>query len=298
MRVSILIVSYNTKELTLQTLQSVIASLSQSILLQNNSEIIVVDNNSRDESLAAIKQLATASAIPITLLANTKNTGFAHANNLAIAKATGKVLLLLNSDTLVPQGAITRLYERLMQSDSKHLGILAANLRNLDGSPQPQGGALPNLITLTNHMLMLDDLPLIGKFLPSTQNQKFQGWVAATAMAIKKSVIDEIGTLDENIFMYGEDVEFCLRARHHHWDVAISPDAVITHIQAASSNQKNAVLGEIKGYQYIWAKHMPLWQRPVVNTILRLGILLRWLLFATIGRTEQSRLYRSLLSQV
>lgn len=309
MRVSIIIVSYNTKDLTLQALQSLFNSFSPDSSLKHAAEIIVVDNNSSDGSDSAIQKLAQTLTLPVRVIKNPKNTGFAEANNRAITEAKGEVIVLLNSDTLTQPGAIDQLYKTLTDPDNEHLGILAATLKNPDGSLQPQGGATPNLWTLANHLLLLDDIPILGKLLPSTQQTGLraqaatkklqpQGWVAATAVAIKRAVIEEIGMLDENIFMYGEDVELCLRANHHHWLVAIEPEAEVVHLQAASSNKQNALLGELLGYKYIWAKHMPLWQRPVINLIISLGVRLRWWIFATIGRTEQARLYRHLSSKV
>ncbi|OGJ16607.1 MAG: hypothetical protein A2632_00910 [Candidatus Pacebacteria bacterium RIFCSPHIGHO2_01_FULL_46_16] len=309
MRVSIIIVSYNTQAVTLRALQSVVDSFSPTSQLKHDSEVIVVDNHSSDGSYAAVKKLVATFFLPLTVLKNPKNTGFAHANNQAIARARGEVLMLLNSDTLVSPGTIDQLYKTLTQSSMQRLGILAATLRNLDGTEQPQGGAIPTLWTLANHLLLFDDLPFLGKYLPSTQHTgqralptptklRLQGWVAATAVCIKKAVFIEIGLLDENIFMYGEDVEFCLRAQKHHWQVGIEPRAVVVHVQAGSSNKQTAILGELKGYSFIWTKHMPLWQRPLVNAIIRLGVVLRWWLFATIGRSEEARLYRSLLSKV
>ncbi|NCN82899.1 MAG: glycosyltransferase family 2 protein [Candidatus Pacebacteria bacterium] len=298
MRVTIIIVSFNTKDLTLQALHAVANSFPSTSNLKKSTEIIVVDNNSSDGSATAVEKLSTTFSLPLKVLRNPKNTGFAHANNLAIKQAKGAIILLLNSDTQVQPGAIDQLYQTLLLPANNKLGILAAALQNQDGSPQPQGGAMPNLWTLTNHLLMFDDIPVLGKFLPSTQHAGSKGWVAATAVAIKREVFDEIGLLDENIFMYGEDVEFCLRARYHLWLVGIEPQAKVTHLQAASSSKKSAILGELLGYKFIWAKHMPLWQRPIVNLIINLGVRLRWWIFATIGRREQADLYRDLLGKV
>ena len=100
-------------------------------------------------------------------------------------------------------------------------------------------------------------------------------------MMIRKEVLAEIGLLDNNIFMYGEDVEFCMRARDHKWKVAIQPTARIIHLGSASSSSKNAVIGELKGYIYIWAKHKPLWQLRFAKSIIQIGVRLRIVLFGT-----------------
>jgi GT2 family glycosyltransferase len=196
------------------------------------------------------------------------------------------------------------------------LGILAPTLLNPDGTLQPQGGDLPTLCSLFSHMSFLDDLPIIGKLLPSTQHTGFRqseklryhtkdtrlikrGWVGGTAMMIRKEVIKEIGLLDDGIFMYGEDTEYCMRANHHHWDVAIDPQAKITHFGQASSSSANAIKGEFKSYTYNWSKHKPLWQIPVVKAILRMGAFLRVIVFSTIRPDKKRRqIYQELLTQI
>lgn len=256
MTLSIIIVSYNTAVLTQQTLESVVADINQSPKLKGDSEIIVIDNNSTDDSVECIHSfIRSHSDTPINLIINKDNLGFAQANNQGINYSRGEYVLLLNSDTIVHPGALTMLVETfeahptdeitahsgVIHRHTDRLGIIAAQLQNSDGSIQPQGGSFPTLLSLTSHMLMLDDIPLLGKLLPSTQHtgRRFGGsssslhtmdWVGGTAMMIRRSVINEIGTLDEAIFMYGEDVEFCLRATSHHWDVALQPQAVVTHL--------------------------------------------------------------------
>jgi len=319
MLLSIIIVSYNTAQLTLETLNSVKVSLSKSPQLQKQAEIIVIDNNSSDKSVSTLSALASQSLIPIHLLKNRANLGFAKANNQGIAKAKGQYLLLLNSDTLVEDRALERLVSTFEKAGTDpgtatlashageldHLGILAATLLNPDKTLQAQGGSFPTLWSLGIHMLMLDDLPILGKWLPSTQhtglNQRQvqapnqlqqQDWVGATAVLVKKAVFDEVGLLDEDIFMYGEDVEFCMRAKFHHWDIAVHPQALVTHYGSASSSSERAIQGELQGYLYIWSKHKPFWQLQVAKTLMRLGCLLRMIIFGTIfGNATKATIY-------
>jgi len=326
MLLSIIIVSYNTKALTLQAIESVFSSTKDSSVLKDNLEVWVVDNKSDDGSSEAVEKLTTNNT-QLHFIQNQSNAGFAAANNLAIAKASGKYLLLLNSDTVLtddalekmvtafealPLGASTAVLDRTYDK-LDHLGILSPQLINPDGTLQPQGGSFPSLFSLAVHMLLLDDIPVIGKLLPSTQHTGrntrnhsealYQlDWVGGTAMMIRKEVIEEVGLLDDSIFMYGEDIEFCMRAKNHHWDVAVLPSAKITHFGSASSSSKNAILGELKGYVYIWAKHKPLWQKPLTTWLIQLGILLRVILFGTMIRDphrvaiykEANQLIRSL----
>lgn len=316
MQLSILIVSYNTAKLTLETLDSIAADLNSSTFrkkpLADQSEIIIIDNASSDDSVSQIKKWIAKNKLKTSLIKNKENVGFAKANNQAIAASTGEFVFLLNSDTIVKPTALVRLLETFTQNPTDHttayvashagkldrLGILAASLQNPDGSYQAQGGDLPNLLTLSTHLLFLDDIPFIGQFLPSTQHTgkralkpRFdivqQGWVAATAIMVKRSLITDIGDLDSNIFMYGEDMEWCVRAQAHHWDVAINHTAQIMHYGSASSHSSRAIIGELTAYTYIWAKHKPQWQRIFLKALLKVGCGLRVLLFGTILKQPQ-----------
>lgn len=326
MLLSIIIVSYNTEELTLQTLESVIRESQNSQLLKDKTEIWIVDNHSTDQTLRKTKELQKQTRFPIYILENRENVGFARANNQAIHQSRGELVLLLNSDTVVNPGALEHMVaifksQPLSETTSvlssykgeiDRLGILAATLLNPDGTQQAQGGSFPTLMSLTSHMLLLDDVPLLGRLLPSTQHTgrnirplfatshlQAKDWVGGTAMMIKRAVFDEIGLLDERIFMYGEDIEFCLRAANHHWDCAIDSEATIIHYGSASSSSKNAIIGEMKGYRYIWSKHKPHWQIPVARVILMLGCLLRILIFGTISRNPHKvSAYQAALGQI
>lgn len=326
MLLSIIILSYNTKELTLQCLESVISEIKQAKLL-DKSEILVTDNASTDGSAPEIGHYLRLHDVSHQVIANTKNLGFPKGNNQAISLAKGSYILLLNSDTVVQRGCFTTLLasmeahpvkldtSQLKNSTSAdRLGILAATLSNPDSTPQSQGGDLPTLLGVFAQWSGLDDMPVLGKLLLSPQHTGRSGkkhdsdaaeqilpmgWVGATAMLVRKEVFREIGMLDESIFMYGEDVEFCLRARNHHWDVGIDPKAKVVHIGSASSSSENAIIGEITGLQYIWSKHKPAWQTPLLKLLLRLGVIIRIGLFGIILHDEaRARSYRKALMQL
>ncbi|HNV45186.1 MAG TPA: glycosyltransferase, partial [Candidatus Woesebacteria bacterium] len=245
----------------------------------------------------------------------------------------GQYLLLLNSDTIVQSGAIDTLVKTFIQHPDQlatattqdsdemvdYLGILSPTLLNADGSLQPQGGSQISLRAIFNQMFFLDDLPVIGKYLPSTQqtgrsqqlNQQqlldkqrqqtqliYKAWVSGAAMMIRKAVIDQIGYLDKNIFMYGEDQEFCLRARNHHFDIAVHPHAEVVHLGSASSSSEQAIVGEFKSYQYIWQKHFPAYQQRLLRWILRAGARFRMLIYRLTGNQRQATIYREALAAI
>lgn len=311
MKLSIIIVSYNTAELTSQTVQSIPASLIKNSELSGEIEILVVDNNSQDDSVKKLNEIKKSLPIPLTVIENKKNHGFAKANNQGIKKTKNTTVLLLNSDTIVHKGALGKMYTCLtkMQRTTGNIGIVSSRLQNPDGTFQPQGGGLPTLQALLVHQLMFDDIPIFGKRLQSTQftgknyqiesdNSKFEsiGWVAGTTMMISRSTIDTIGLLDESIFMYGEDIEYCIRAHDHGIGVGICNLASITHVQSASSSSENAILGEIKGYLFIWSKHKPMNELSWLKKILLLGCWLRIFVFTVIEKSPSKvRIYKRAL---
>ena len=334
MTLSIIIVSYNTKQLTLECLESIATDLKNYQKLGLSTEIIMVDNHSTDGSVTAVRDFLRKTSLRYLIIENKDNLGFAKANNQAIKRARGTYLLLLNSDTLVQSGALQHLVDNFtlypidnqtaqaagLNGPIDRLGLVAAQLYNSDGSIQPQGGSLPTLWSLFFHMTFLDDLPIIGQLLPSTQHTGWrarqnrdsdrnnndeaqpkllpQGWVGATALLVRKRVFDEIDPFDENIFMYGEDVELCMRARHHHWDIAIDPGAHITHLGSASSSSAKAIEGELLAYVYIFSKHKPAWQVQIVSAIIQLGCILRMMIFGTMGNHTAVTIYKNTIQKI
>lgn len=291
-RLSIIIASYNTKDLTIQAVQSVLDD-------QKDAEVILVDNASTDGSQEALKKTF---GNKIYLRQRQDNGGFAKANNEGIQIAKGKYILLLNSDTIVRSGALETLVKAM--EENTEFGILSSKLLNPDGSYQPQGGALPSLFAIWAWWLW----PLPGQFplVEPYQNMNpisnsvevlEQGWVGGTAMLIRKEVIDQIGFLDENIFMYAEDVDYCLRARQRGWKIGMVQSSMVTHFGSASTSHHNAMLGEVKGLLYLWTKHFPAWQRPVLQLLILAGAILRYLLFGILkGNDGDKKLYRSIVA--
>jgi N-acetylglucosaminyl-diphospho-decaprenol L-rhamnosyltransferase len=318
MLLSVIIVSYNTKNLTLQTVDSVLKSTASSNLLKENIEIIVIDNNSKDTTVELLKELKKEISVPLTIIENKDNLGFGNANNQGINKAIGKNYLFLNSDTIVKTHALENMVQRFIDDENSNddlnsLGILTPILLNTDLTYQPQGGSFPSLTSLFFHMSMLDDLPLIGKFLPSTQHTGKSNrlnldmlkeytelikvdWVGGTTMMISKKAIAAFGAFDQNIFMYGEDVEISMRANNHHFTVALDPTAEIIHLQNASSSSENAIIGEYKGYLYIFSKHSTAFKTELAKIILQYGALARIFVFSFVVKNNNKVLiYKKVL---
>lgn len=289
MDLSIIIISYNTKDLLIKCLQSILKANDNL-----KTQIIVVDNDSTDGSQAFVKQYFSQ----VHLIENKKNLGFGVANNQAAQVATGEYYLFLNSDTEVVDGAISQLLKLSKQSQA---GISTCQLLNPNHTTQTQGGHLPGLCALTNWALMFDDLPIIGKFLKTYQinrPQYFQknrklGWIGGTAMLINKDLFKTLEGFDPKIFMYGEDVEICLRAKQKKFKPHYFYQPKIVHHSHGGGTNQKAILGEYQGLKYIYSKHFPGWKTKLLHLLLKTGAFLRMFLFGIITKdAEKKHIYR------
>jgi GT2 family glycosyltransferase len=210
----------------------------------------------------------------------------------------------------VQSDALQQLLTAANDVNNESIGIFAASLINQDGSAQSQGGDLPTLTSLFVFAFLLDDLPLVGKLLPSHQHtgRRFdppsdltlenKGWVAGTAMLIRSALVPQIGLLDEDIFMYGEDLEYCWRARDAGRECAIVPTAKIIHLGSKSSSNARALEGELISLKYVLAKHKPKWQVPIAQWLLKCAARNRQVLFKVLGDNVKSNTYRSILHRL
>jgi len=290
--VSIVIVSYNTK----QDLSNCLGSIYKHTK-NVDFEVIVVDNNSHDGSTTMI----TKKFPQVKLIKSGKNIGFGRANNLGASKAKGKYLLFLNPDTILSSNLIKQSYQIAERTD--RLGAFSIRLLFADKTIQPSGGYFPNLIRLFSWHTAIDELPIINKLIkpihpPVNFYQKTfeQDWITGAFMFTPKKVFTDLKGFDENIFMYGEDLELCYRLKKNGFKIVYFSSPSITHLQSKSSSSKFAILSEIKGVKYFFKKHKPPWQQPLVNLIFKLGSLLRLLLFGIIlGDVSKKEIYQEAL---
>ncbi len=292
---SIIVLSYNTKDITINCLESVL-KYTKGI----RYEIIVVDNGSTDGSLSSIKKLAE-NENRIKVVDAGENLGFGRGNNLGASKATGKYLLFLNSDTLLIDNALKECLDFV--SERTNLGVYSPRLLNADYSIQPSGGYFPNLWNVFAWQLFIDDLPLVGKLVKSFHPQKGSyhsqqslDWVTGAFMIIPKYVFDEVGGFDNDIFMYTEEMELIYRINQLGYKTYFKNKPSIIHLGGASGGSFLALTSEVKNMLYFWKKHKPSWQLPLVKLAFTLGSLLRLLLFGIIKGDEKSRrVYRETL---
>lgn len=237
MDISIIIVSYNTKELLADCLDSISTS-SKNI----KCEIFVVDNDSHDNTAEFIKKNYPW----VKLIENKQNLGFSKANNLAIKKAVGKYVLILNPDTKLMQDTLI-LMKHFMDKSTSDVGIATCRVELASGRldkdcrrlfPTPQRSFV--------HFTGLSKLFNKSKFfngyycghLPEDKQHEIDACVGAF-MFIKKDLLDKIGFFDEDYFFYGEDLDLCYRFKKAGYKIIYSPITKIIHYKGASSGIKS-----------------------------------------------------------
>ena len=234
MKLSVIIVSYNVKFFLEQCLRSCIKA-TQNL----EAEIIVVDNNSVDESTEMVKKKFPN----ISLIHNQKNVGFSKANNQAILKAKGEFILLLNPDTLVEEDAFEK--ATFFMSEEKEVG--AVGVQMIDGKGEfldESKRGIPDFQTSIFKFLGLH------KFFPNSKilnnyylgnldkNKRHEVEVLVGAfMLIRRSVLDKIGLLDEQFFMYWEDTDLCMRIVKKGYKNYYLGDVKIIHYKGESNKR-------------------------------------------------------------
>ena len=253
--VSIVVVSRNTRALLAACVRSVIATAPPLSI-----ETIVVDSDSQDGSAAMVR----ASFPNVILLAPRENTGYARGNNLGIRRARGETILLLNPDTELTPGALANLHAALNADPA--VGIVGPRLRYPDGSTQSSRRRFPTLATALAESTVLQEWwprnPIVARYymddIPDTHPHDAD-WLVGACLLVRRAVFDAVGLLDERLFLFGEEPEFCWRARRSGWRVRYTPAAVVLHHEGRSTGQdvparqrafalsKAHVMGELRG---------------------------------------------------
>ncbi len=276
---SIIIVSYNTRDLTLACLRSI-----ESFPPSCRYETIVVDNASRDDSVESIRK----NHPHVKLICSETNLGFARANNQALLEAQGEILVLLNSDTEVHPGALDDLWAAFRNHPEIAAG--GGRLLNSDGTLQYGVRYHPRLSNAISEALFLHRLfngPCWSEI--ETDPKKYESfhraeWLSGAYLAIRRDWFQRVGGLDPGFFMYSEDSDWCRRIEDAGGLVAYIPDSVVTHHGGGSSRTANEFLLVMRTrardrYARI---HMNPMAAAAYRLILAFGLLLRAALFLLI----------------
>jgi N-acetylglucosaminyl-diphospho-decaprenol L-rhamnosyltransferase len=272
MDLSVIVVSWNVRELLAACLSSVYASLDGSGV---TFETIVVDNASTDGSAAIVGERFPQ----VQLLCNTENRGYAGGSNQGLSLCQGRHVVVLNPDTLVRDNALCTMLRFMDETPSA--GMAGPRLVYGDGQFQHSAFAFPTLA-----QIFLDFFPLHGRLLESRLNGRYpRSWYAAgqpfpighplgACMMVRHEALEQVGSMDEAFFMYCEELDWAMRIHRAGWGVYCVPAAELVHYAGQSTQQ---VRGDM--FVALWrsrfrffAKHYdPLFNR-VAPWVVRLGL--------------------------
>lgn len=299
--VSVIIVSYNTASLTLKCVKKVIESKG---LAKTQLEIIVVDNNSSDDTV----QLLSRSYPDIKVISSKKNLGFGGGNNLGVSNAKGEYILLLNTDAFLEPDSLSKMLDFLQ--NNQNLLAVAPMLAYQGGKLQQSLGYFPTPLRVVGWMWGLDKLPLTKTLFPTPYHQydlsKYKSdlspdWLMGACVLLRKSAYVSVSGFDETIFMYGEEVElfYRLKKKYPRQMLRLLPSVVVTHLGSYSSEAANTsrLLSELDGIITFYNLHFPklTW---AIKMVISIGVILRIILFSLIpSRHRLARQYLSYLGQ-
>jgi GT2 family glycosyltransferase len=227
-RMAVVVVSFNTRDVLRDCLQSVVAAAP--------AEIIVVDNGSMDGSADMVRQ-----EFPGVRLVEAENRGYGAGANLGVRSSSSEYVLVLNSDTLLMDNAIPALGRYL--DENLRAGVAGPRLRNADGSLQPSCSAF-----LGTFRLALEKSPLARPLtrVPGVRDRlllrhsshdhpRRVPWVVGAALAIRRSAFEAVDGFDESFFMYAEEVDLCYRLSRRGWETHFAPVTDVVHLGGAST---------------------------------------------------------------
>ena len=230
---SIIVVSWNTKDLLLECLAS-----ATNDCRRFKSEIIVVDNASSDGSPEAVQDKYPN----VKLIRNKKNLGFAKANNVGIKHSIGRFICLLNSDIKIIDGCFMKMI--VYMDGHPQVGILGPKILSPNGVVQRSCMGYPTLWNSFSRALALDTLfpniKFFGGYLMTYWGHdtlRSVDIINGCFWMIRRDALNHVGLLDENFFMYGEDIDWCRRFKEASWDVIFFPNAKAIHYGGASSSK-------------------------------------------------------------
>ncbi len=251
-RLSVVIINYNTAELTINCLASLIPQLDDV-----HSKVIVVDNASTDSSSREIADWITENSHTdiVDLVLSPTNLGFSGGNNLGLKHCKASYYLLLNSDTILRENAIAALLTR--GDSSADIGLVSPRLEWPDGSPQK---SCFRCFTPISELIEAARTRPITRFfqrydvpLPVLDTPSYPEWTSFACVLIKAKVFEDIGPMDAGYFMYFEDASFCCLARTNGWSIVNEPAARVIHLRGGSSSVKRraAARERLPRYYYV-----------------------------------------------
>lgn len=285
---SIIIVNYNARDFLAKSLKSIFQDQ-----VTQRFEVFVVDNASTDDSAGEVRK----NYPQVKLIENDHNKGFAAANNQAIKEARGRYLMLLNSDAEIDRTALKSMLK--FMDDHSQAGAVGPRLIYPDGTAQPSVDFFPNLLTEFLHLFRAKKiLPTTaarrkvyyaaGRFLGRTVGTYLQTYeegvdprevdcISGACLLVRREVIDKIGLLDENFFMYMEDMDWCIRMKMSGLKVYYLPDVqVLHHVGESGRGDERAFVEHYRSRLYFFTKHRGRLAQLVLKTMMATSFGVRW----------------------
>ena len=271
-KISIVIVNYRVKDLLKECLNSILSSKDKM-----GNEIIVIDNNSKDGSVELLKREFSE----VGLIENRQNKGFSFACNQGIRKSSGEYILLLNPDTIFPQTGFELMME--FMDSNQDVGICGSKMVDDRGDLLYSCRSFPSFLTsISSSQSILERIfpgnPLSRKYLLKDINHsRIQevDWVSGSCLFARKKMLDQIGLLDEDFFIYVEDVDLCYRAHKAGWKVFYFPQVTFIH-RVAQSTSQDSFKSKLEHHRSMWIfakKHFH--PNILLRGIIFFGILVR-----------------------
>lgn len=263
-RLSVVIVNYRQWEQTAELVRQLMAS---TCVRRGDAEIVIIDNHSPAHPLA--KKLRRLPHVSLRRWG--RNHGFAKAVNEGCRLSQGDWFLLLNPDTTLSEGFLDNalaLADQLATTDAR-AGIVGFHLRDSDGAQQLSSGPYPTLLSTLTRLA----LPRRRRKYKQVRGADRQpvAWVTGCCLLVQRACLQDLGGLDEEFFLYYEDVDLCLRARQRGWTVWYEPNLAVVHHHPLHSRPVPAALRLVTRHSLLTfgAKHWPRWQYRLLARIVR-----------------------------
>ena len=292
---SVVITTYNSSQFIDECLQALIKELSDL-----NSEIIIVDNNSTDETLEIIRNFMKSESVQnvdIRLVTNDSNTGYAPANNKGVNLSSGEKILLLHPDVFIRKNSINKMIDYL--NSESDVGMIAPQIQFPGGKIQASCRRFPNYWSVINESLGLTRLFSKSRFFNSWKMGDFDhksfrevDQPMGACVMVKRETIEKTGNMDEQFLMFFNDVDWCKRIKDAGWKIVFNPDAVVEHVLGGSVKQvrSSMILQSHIGFYRYFEKHFRTpWQRgmnQIMGLILFISALPRVLLNSVFSSTK------------
>jgi GT2 family glycosyltransferase len=284
---SIVVLTWNGKDLLLDCLESLDREIrSRSDAERLETEVLVVDNGSRDGSVEAVRE-----RFPwVELIALPRNIGFAAGNNAGLRKARGRIVVLLNNDTVVLRDGLERCARYLEAHPD--VGVVGPQLLHPDGRKQNSIHNFPSLVTELIPKVVLEIL--LPRRFPSKRFQHREPLdvdaVLGACLVVREEVVESVGPLPEDYFFFLEETDWCFRIRRAGWRIVHLPEARLIHIHGAGTKKRVPLETRIEYHRSLYhflRKNRGAWQAFLVMGLRMTKLALALILLAPATAVSQ-----------